>query len=362
MDAGACAMKLLQFVFGIFLCLDCLAVFAEVRFTSPRSFVLDQPCKAYSSLKKKTGAEPLVAGTTYQGISENKASGASHVLLRLGEGDLKWVALTCGHYADHSDGHATVVVTPPAAQCLPFFDDEDNPVKVGVGGMADITPPAPQLNAFDLAVNATCGTPGKPASPAEFQQLMQNHPDVLQRIRSFTDNRVYANRPEPVSDEAFLHDLTDAWSTLDAFSHIFCGQPGEGGRIGGLHFYGRYAELQASATACRMSNYRQNEVVPGVLYTMGVAMQGADGKIYRHSTKGYGLTLDAEDILKTATRAFAQNPAPGNVSTACLLPVSDDGKQFTVVFVRRARGIRTFYPDATPDPREPACAAPVHLQ
>jgi hypothetical protein len=60
------------------------------------------------------------------------------------------------------------------------------------------------------------------------------------------------------------------------------------------------------------------------------------------------------------TRAFAENPTASPESAGCLLEVSDDGHDFTAVFVRRASGIRTFYPDATPngpgEQQNPACA------
>jgi hypothetical protein len=355
-------MNVLRVGMGIFLLLATLAAVAESRFASPRPFVLDTPCEAYTSLKKKTDAETLVVGNTYQGVAENKTPGATHVLLRLGYGS-KWLALACGHYADAGSAESvTVVAAPPPTQCLPFFDEVDNPVNVGVGGKVDITPPAPPLNDFDRAVNDVCGAPGKVVSPAEFQALLRSHADVLQGIRRFTGSRVYANRPEPASDEAYLQDLTDAWFSLKAFDHIFCGQPEAGGPIGGLHFYGRYEQLQASGDACRMDNYRQNEVVPGVLYSMGASMKAANGGMARSSIKGYGLTLNAEDILKAATRAFSENPTNATESTACMLPVADDGKQFAVVFVRRSNGIRTFYPDATPSATDPACTAPVSLQ
>ncbi len=354
-------MKVFWVGLGICLLLVALGTVAETRFANPRPFVVDKSCEAYTSLKKKTDAESLIVGNSYQGVAENKAAGATHVLLHLDSGN-KWVALACGHYTDNGLAGGEIAAAPPPAQCLPFFDDVDNPVKVAVGGMVDITPPAPPLNAFDQAVNDLCGAPGKVVSPAEFQDMLRNHADVLQRIRSFTGNRVYANRPEPASDAAYLQDLTEAWFNLKAFDHIFCGQPEAGGAIGGLHFYGRYAQLQASGGACRMDNYRQNEVVPGVLYSMGATMKAANGGIARSSIKGYGLTLNAEDILKAATRAFAENPTDATESTACMLPVADDGKQFTVVFVRRSNGIRTFYPDATPSATDPLCAAPISLQ
>lgn len=255
----------------------------------------------------------------------------------------------CGHSEPQN------LLSQRGNKCLPFFDDVDNPVKVKVGGNVDISPPAPALNAFDQAVNTTCGKAGKVVSRDEFKGLFQQHPDVLQRLMAFTGNKVFADRPARSEPAPYLQDLTDAWFNIKAFDHIFCGEPGEEGKIGGLHFHGRYLQLQQSGEACRMNNFRQNEVVPGVIYTMGVEMLTADGQIARHSTKGYGITLNAEDIFKIVTRAFAENPTPSRDSTACLLPVTDDGKQFIAVFVRRANGIRTFYPDATPSRDEPSC-------
>ncbi|MBX9925659.1 MAG: EndoU domain-containing protein, partial [Hyphomicrobiaceae bacterium] len=202
---------------------------------------------------------------------------------------------------------------------------------------------------------------------AEFMAMMRAHPDVLQRIEAFTGGRVFGNRSAATSSEAYLEALTAAWFDVHAFDHIICGEPEPSGRsIGGLHFHGRYLQLQESGEACRMANYAQNEILPGAIYTMGVEMRTASGGIARHARKGYGLTLSGEDILKTATRAFAENPTGANESQGCLLPVEDDGVKFTAVFVRRAAGIRTFYPDATPSGRgskpTPPCAAPIKVE
>lgn len=336
---------------------------AQTLFEQPREFVIDQPCDAHTSLKKQTNPTPLTTGNTYSALGENRQPDATHAFIRV-DTDNKWVALSCGHYAD---GLPSPQPAPPttagntASQCLPFFDNENNPVKVSVGGLVDITPPAPTLDAFDLAVNATCGAAGKVVAPDEFKSLLRNHPDVLQRIQAFTGNRVFADRPAAASTETYLQDLTDAWFNLKAFDHIFCGEPEAGHAIGGLHFHGRYLQLQASGEACRMNNYRQNEVVPGVLYSMGVKMKAANGGYAQSSIKGYGLTLSAEDLLKAVTRAFVENPTTSNESSACLLPLTDDKVDFSTVFVRRSNGIRTFYPDATPDTSEKRCTSAISI-
>lgn len=334
---------------------------AQVPFPEPRQFVVDKPCKAYASINKKKQAKALEVCKSYPALGENKRRKSSHAFIQLG-GSNKWVALSCGHYADtDTTGSKCGGGGGNDAKCLPFFDDVDNPVNIKVGGSVDMTPPAPDLDAFDLAVNATCGAPGKAVSEEEFKTLLRAHPDVLQRIMDFTQRRVFANRPAQESAEAYLDDLTTAWFAIKAFDHIMCGQPEAGKALGGLHFYGRYLQLQQSGDACRTANFQENEAIPGVLYSMGASMKTSNGGISKSPIKGYGITLSAEDILKAATRAFTENPTQSSQSTACLLPISDDGKHFTNVFVRRASGIRTFYPDATPANDED-CAAAIELR
>lgn len=334
-----------------------LPVAAQMTFPQPRNFVVDQACSAYTSLKKSSEPLALTPSTPYRALAENKANDATHALLQLPEGQ-RWVALSCGHYADNVQAPTAAPPGTATDSCLPFFDNTDNPLKLKGNTSADITPVAPTLDAFDLAINQTCGAVGKAVSETEFKTLLQNHQNVLTDLMAFTGGKVFAQRPAHTDPTAYLNDLTEAWFSLKAFDHIFCGEL-DGGKIGGLHFHGRYLQLQESGAACRMDNYRQNEVVPGVIYTMGVTLKTADGNLARHATKGYGLTLSASDMLKVVTRAFAENPSSGKDSTACLLPITDDAKSFTTVFVRRAAGIRTFYPDATPAHDDPACQAAI---
>ena len=355
------------------------AVHAQDFFAAPREFVLDRACDAHQSFRTKSNPTTLAAGTSVVGRGMNRRDNPTHAFVRVGT-ENKWIELGCGHFADAQPAGTPGVAQTPAAPsaptpqdaspqaCLPFFDDVDNPVRVGFGGRADITPKAPVQTAFDTAVVAACGAPGKVVARDEFKTLMRAHPAVLEAIRSFTGGKVFANRPPRPTTEDYLGELTEAWFAVHAFDHIFCGEPSAagGGKIGGLHFHGRYLQLQQSGDACRMTNFNQNEVVPGAVYTMGVIMKNAGGGFVRDARKGYGLTLSAEDILKSATRAFAENPTASVESTGCLLALRDDGQQFTNVFVRRAAGIRTFYPDATPNgrgsPRNPPCAALVDLQ
>lgn len=230
---------------------------------------------------------------------------------------------------------------------LPFFDNIDNPVfGLAYGSPADVTPPAPILNSFDTAVVNLCGAPGTVVSRAAFQSMMLNNPTVLANVKASVGGFLKAGR---TSDADFLNDLTDIWFNVKGFDHVFCGEPVQGGSIGGLHFVGRYVQLQNQGLAGRLANNTsREEVVPNTIYTMGVVMKVGTGTA-QSSIKGYPYTLDAEEILSKVSLGYKNNPNTTTTNQVCLLSVTDEGRTFKAVFVRREGGIRTFYPDATPD-------------
>ncbi|GAB1543598.1 hypothetical protein NUACC21_62730 [Scytonema sp. NUACC21] len=229
---------------------------------------------------------------------------------------------------------------------VPFFDNINNPVSgLAYGSPADVTPPAPALNSFDTAVVDLCGAPGTTVSRNSFQSMMQNNATVLANIKASVGGFLVLGR---TSDAQFLEDLTNVWFNAEGFEHIFCGEPVQGGSIGGLHFVGRYVELQDKGLAGRLdNNASREEVIPETVYTMGVVMKVGTGTA-QSSIKGYPYTLNAEEILSKATLGYKNNPNTSSTNQACHLSVTDEGKSFTAVFVRRDGGIRTFYPDATP--------------
>lgn len=347
-------MKLFQIGLGLGALALATSATAQVYFSEANEFVLDRACDAVTSIKKHSNVSTLAAGQAFPALGTNREPQPTHAYLQIGA-DKKWVELSCGHYSRVPATAATESrLTTEARNCLPFFDNHHNPVRLK-NGLADITPPAPSLDAFGQAVNTVCGAAGNKVSPEAFKQMLRQHPEVLARIKTFTQDKVFANRPAKANPEDYLTDLTEAWFAVHAFEHIFCGEPEANGPIGGMHYVGRYLQLQQTGEACRMDNLRQNEVVPNVLYSMGVIMQFGNYTA-RSSIKGYGLSLSAEDLLKLGTRAFTDNPTDSrDKTTACLLPIQDDGYQLTAVFARRNAGIRTFYPDASPSPTDPAC-------
>jgi len=229
---------------------------------------------------------------------------------------------------------------------LPFFDNINNPVSVGFPArqQVDITPPPPQLNSFDQAVLKACGPIGTKVSTNSFKQLLSFYPDVLQKIQQASGGELRAGRSNKAE---FLEDLTNIWFQRQGFEHIFCGEIYNANDIGGLHFYGRYLELQNQGIAGRLpNNQRREEVVPGVIYTMGVVIKQKNRTV-TDVIKGYGYLSNAEEILLDTTKIFKLQ---GNNEGACIYNVRDreTGKSFSNVFVRKEKAIITYYPDATP--------------
>ena len=330
---------------------------AQALFQEPATFTVSKTCTASKSISKsRQGALRVRAGETFQAFGENSASGATHTYIGT-PGSRRWLPLSCGQY---EGGRPPLASGPGSSQpgngngngsqaCLPFFDQLDNPVKVKNNPRADITPPPPDIDDFGQAVHKVCGPSGKVTGRTEFVLLMKAHPDVLADLMRFTGGKVFGSKAATDTEDAYLQDLVKAWYDVHAFDHIFCGETEGVQSIGGLHYQGRYQQLQASGEACRQPNHAKNEVITGSVYSMGVKMKKQDGRWISHDIKGYGLTLSAADILKAATRAFAENPTSSSESVACLQAFNDGPVGYDTVFVRRANGIRTFYPDATPD-------------
>lgn len=227
----------------------------------------------------------------------------------------------------------------------PFFDRVNNPVNVAFprGQKLDITPPPPQLNSFDQAVLRTCGAIGTRVKAESFKQLLAQYPDVLQKAQQLSRGELRLGRR---SKSQFLADLTAIWFNEQGFEHIFCGEIYTVNDIGGLHFYGRYLQLQNQGVGGRLPNNSQRgEVVPGVIYTLGVVLKQGN-RLVTDEIKGYAYVSNAQEILLDATKAFKTQEIEG----ACLFSVRDKetGNSFQAVFVRENNAIITFYPDATP--------------
>lgn len=231
-------------------------------------------------------------------------------------------------------------------QLLPFFDNVDNqvPVRFPAGQQVDITPPAPLLNPFDKAVLKLCGPINTRVSSNNFKQLLSYYPDVLQKLQQASGGEL---RPGRKNKAQFLEDLTNIWFQRRGFEHIFCGEIYNANDIGGLHFNGRYLQLQNEGIGGRLPNNQgREEVIPNVIYTMGVVIKQKNRTV-TDVIKGYSYLSNAEEMLLDATKIFKLQ---GNKEGACIYNVRDQetGQSFPTVFVRKEKAIITYYPDATP--------------
>jgi hypothetical protein len=312
---------------------------AQSLFIDTKTFTLTKACKVSKSIGGKD-AIAVSIGKTFTALGENRSYGATHAYVE-GSFGKRWIALDCGTYETVVKGGGTNAIPSDAVPAalppgtLPFFDNIKNPVSgLAYGSPADVTPVAPVLNDFDRDVNATCGAPGNKVDYEGFRALMFKHPQILE------------------STGLNIVQLSAIWFNAEGFNHIFCGEVVDG-KLSGLHFAGRYLELQQKGLAGRLDgNLSKEEVIPGAVYTMGVKIKVGNSYLSA-PIKGYPYSLNAEEILAIATKAYLANPNDG-INKACNLPVTDDGKTFTTIFVTKYGGIRTFYPDATPD-SNPAC-------
>ncbi len=247
-------------------------------------------------------------------------------------------------------------IKPAKSGLLPFFDQDNNPVTVSVprNRKVDITPVPPQLNAFDRKVLNTCGTFGSKVGTISIRRLLAESPQVVQQIKQAVGGELFLGRR---SENQFRDDLVTIWSNRGAFEHIFCGQIRGSNQIGGLHFVGRYLQLQNQGIAGRLpNNSKAEEVIDGEIYTLGVEVRQGDRVVTKDSKKGYSYVSNAQEILLDATRAFKSFRNTSNANRACLYTVRDSSAPpFKAVFVKTNRAIVTFYPDATPKPNEASC-------
>jgi hypothetical protein len=232
----------------------------------------------------------------------------------------------------------------------PFFDLTDNPEvhHIPQGIPVDITPPPLHLSPFDRDVLQVCGNLGSHPAAADFQALLKAYPEVLQRIQTAVGGEIFAGRN---TETEFLEDLTQIWFKRDGFEHIFCGSI-ERGQLKGMHYVGRYLQLQQQGLAGRMpNNQHQEETIAGVVYTIGVLVKYGD-RLLSDRRNGYALVTDAIELLIAATQAFKTKPRPRTVCTVAVVD-ADSGHTYPAVFVKEDNAIVTFYPDATPT--DPLC-------
>ena len=243
--------------------------------------------------------------------------------------------------------------TGGTAACPAFFDDDPR---------TEAQPEAPAVTAFDEAVLRACGPRGGRVTEAEFEALVADHREVLAAALP----AAWRALPE----DARLARLKQTWLGHRGFDHVFCGE-WEKGTIGGLHFRGRFLQLQVEGSACRLPSDKQ-EIEPGQIYGIGVVSAEGD---FRHPIKSYALNQTALDLLRLGTgtaaaccRAGSDGWAPYRSwrSKVLHVPTAEGGPEIVNRVICRADnpadsagiGLVTLHADATPDPSTPFCGLP----
>jgi Bacterial EndoU nuclease len=227
----------------------------------------------------------------------------------------------------------------------PFFDRTDNPElhHFPQGVPVDMTPPPPDLSPFDRDVLQVCGNLGDRAHARDFQALLMAYPEVLQAIKQAVNGEIFAGRN---TDVEFLADLTEIWFKHHGFEHVFCGNIHDG-KLKGMHYVGRYLQLQEQGLAGKLPhNHQQEETIEGVVYTLGVLVKFG-GRFLSDRRNGYALITDAMELLIAATVAFKTRAKSRSVCTFAVSD-ADSGLTYPAVLVKEDNAIVTFYPDATP--------------
>ena len=167
-------------------------------------------------------------------------------------------------------------------KCMQFFDSDPS---------THAQPEAPSLERFGKSILRACGPIRGCVSEREFEALICDHLDELDKF--LPKKWKNFSRPEIVAK------LKQIWFKHNGFNHVFCGE-WEDRTINGLHYRGRYLQLQTENTACYTKS-SDEEILDDHIYTIGVT--SADGA-NTHSKKGYALQQSATELFILGISAF----------------------------------------------------------
>jgi hypothetical protein len=344
--------KLAVVLFSAIVSLFLWAGIAEAQVLQSGTFRATQNCPATRSIQgTNPGNVRVVNGQRYELVGFNSPA-RKYVLIKIPNATpaQRWVRATCGKVERQNDDPAAPDPDRPAqptSRLIPFFDQTDNPVTVNFSPdrlKVDISPPPPPLTDFDQEILKTCGPIGTKLSAPAIKELLSRYPQIVREAKQQVGGELLPGRS---TEAEFLDDLVAIWSQREGFEHIFCGELEGPQKIGGLHFVGRYLQLQEQGIGGRLANNAgKEEVVPGVLYTLGVVIRQGN-RTFTDDLKGYPYISDGRELFLAATALLK---AQGNAQGACIATIDDQdsGKSYPAVFVKDRGAIVTFYPDATP--------------
>jgi len=232
----------------------------------------------------------------------------------------------------------------------PFFDD--NP-------RTRLQPTPPAVTKFDREILKLCGGWGDRVEAKDFEKMLLKQPQrkTLRRIYHGLDGKIYRKTNDLVD---FIRQLRRVWFEQEGFKHVFCGEPGRGRDLGGLHYAPRYLQAQKEGWAgfrkldprlnkrkykCRKFFLKNKSY--GEIFNISVAFKNP--RLHRNDVKclsGYHRAMDAEKLLIAATKAFKQanKKAGKNTKEACYVETKLPGvKPHYSNLVIKRRALRTFY-------------------
>lgn len=236
------------------------------------------------------------------------------------------------------------------AKFQPFFDD--NPRTI-------LQPDAPQLTELDKDVLRLCGDWGDRIEARSFEAMLSQdkHQATLNRMHQALGGKIFNQTPSTLE---FVRQLRRVWFEQKGFKHVFCGEPGVGQDLGGLHYAPRYWQAQKEGWAgFRKLNSKLNQrkykcqkffiksKTNNDIFNISVIFKNP--RLHKNDVKcltGYHLGMDAEKLLIAGTQAFKQaNKRAGkNTKEACFVETKVEGvKPHYSTLVIKRRALRTFY-------------------
>jgi hypothetical protein len=304
-------------------------------------FVANDRCPALDSIRRESnpGNVQTAPGQSYRARALNKQDGDYvHIEVPDAMPRIRWVKIVCGTLDRKGREPQRRDEARRDSGFAPFFSEN--------GGDDSPTPPPPRLSGFDEAMLKVCGDWGSRPKRATFRAALDESAIAadVDRIFQALEGSVLGPRREL---PRFKDELATVWFDEDGFRHVFCGEP-SGGTIGGLHFVGRYLQMQQEGWGGLAPRCDSGEIAPPI-FTIGVRYRIPRGGQRTACPKGYALNLDASEILIEGTRAFKLMLGRGSGKSMCLFKVAEPNvREYLAVFVIKNRAVRTFYPDASP--------------
>ncbi|MFO0727926.1 MAG: EndoU domain-containing protein [Myxococcota bacterium] len=322
------------------LCLLLLPIPARANTSITGSFRAAEECPAGRSIKTLDKSEVrLTKGAVYRAVARNKPGGKFLLIVIPGaKPEKRWVADHCGTLeaapaaappapgaspppaADPGAPEAPPAPEPPKRKFSVFFDTVDD-------GPKDMTPKPPELTPLDQKILALCGPLGSSVSRHDFGELLKHEPELRTRLKAVL----------PVDD--VVAGASELWFARKGFEHVFCGQIKSPTEIAGLHWIGRYLDLQTKDLGGRLLKNKKEALSKGLVYTVGIQAATETGTV-EDPVKGYAYGYDAATLLLEGTRAASAYPR----AKGCLVTTHSPAGDVQQMLVLDHGALVTLYP------------------